>query len=472
MLTILQPVLSPGLLMIRSSGSVKSYFAGVLVVAVILSVYSAIPNAQFVQWDDDINIYGNPHHGGISWPRIIWMFTDTRYVLYYAPLSWLTLSVIYEFFGLNPFGYHFASLTLHAVNGLLAYYLIRGVMLRIGWVKGKVTEPTLSIVCGIATLIWAIHPLRVEAVAWATGISYLVSGFFSLLSLLCYLHASSEEKTSHHFWFVLSVGFFFCGILSYPAVMALPVAVMLLDFAILRRFSGFAGGWRDPAARMVWLEKLPYFLISAAVLAFTLYRRAHASGVWSTPANLEQFGIAERAMQAFYVWAWYLWKHCVPVALAPVYTQLISFHAFEWPFLVSALVVGSISACLFWLRKQCPGLGILWICYLLLLVPLLGLTEHPHNTADRYSYLVSLLFSLALTALLLRLALVTRVRSLVLLVSGAVLVSLASLSYRQTLVWNNSVSLFEHVVTTVGDHPYRSNCEMRQIGRASCRERV
>src|SRR6476619_3284672 len=95
----------------------------VLVLAVI-AVFCNVPHAEFVQWDDDINIYRNPHHGGLSWERIKWMFTDTQYVLYYAPLSWLTLSVLYEVSGLNPFGYHVASLILHCVNTVLVFFLI------------------------------------------------------------------------------------------------------------------------------------------------------------------------------------------------------------------------------------------------------------------------------------------------------------------------------------------------------------
>src|SRR5438552_1528092 len=92
--------------------------------AVVLAVFWKVPQAQFVMWDDDINIYANPNHGGLSWSRIVWMFTDTKYVMYYAPLSWLTLSIIYACCGLNPLGYHVASLLLHLANTVLVYFLI------------------------------------------------------------------------------------------------------------------------------------------------------------------------------------------------------------------------------------------------------------------------------------------------------------------------------------------------------------
>src|SRR5690349_11659041 len=82
-----------------------SRLAVATLILIAIAVFSNVPNAGFVQWDDDINIYRNPHHGGLTWSRVVWMFTDVKYVMYYAPLSWFTLSVLYELFGLNPFGY-------------------------------------------------------------------------------------------------------------------------------------------------------------------------------------------------------------------------------------------------------------------------------------------------------------------------------------------------------------------------------
>src|SRR5262249_44884345 len=158
--------------------------------------YWNVPRADFVMWDDDINIYRNPHHGGLSWGRVVWMFTDIYYVVYYGPLSWLSLSVIYEFFGFNPFGFHLASFLLHFANTALVYFLIRHLLRRFS--KGSnhegaltggspantgVAPPSLAIAAGLGALLWSVHPFRVEAVAWATGISHLLSALFALLSL-------------------------------------------------------------------------------------------------------------------------------------------------------------------------------------------------------------------------------------------------------------------------------------------------
>src|SRR4051812_4646020 len=195
-----------------------------------LAVYSQVPQHGFVQWDDDINIYGNPHHGGLAWPRIQWMFTDTHYVLYYAPLSWLTLSAIYEVFGLNPFGYHLASLLLHSANAVAAYYLLRTVTRRV--FAGSLDETHLSLSSALGAGFWALHPLRVEPVAWATGISYLLAGFFALMSVLCFLRFREPPNGQRICWLFLSVGAFALSVLSYPATMALPAVIFILDRAL------------------------------------------------------------------------------------------------------------------------------------------------------------------------------------------------------------------------------------------------
>src|SRR5207249_7028820 len=131
----------------------------VLLVAV-LAVFWNVPRAQFVRWDDDINIYRNPYHGGLSWERIHWMFTDTRYVLYYAPLSWLTLSFIYELCGLDPLGYHLASLLLHCLNSILVYLVIRDFLIIASGRLAQERQFALRVCAGVGALIWAIHPLR------------------------------------------------------------------------------------------------------------------------------------------------------------------------------------------------------------------------------------------------------------------------------------------------------------------------
>src|SRR6185436_9434628 len=180
-------------------------------------------------------------------------------------------------------------------------YLLRALLSGRRSIEDQSHPTALAFASGIGAAIWALHPLRVEPVAWATGISYLLAGFFALSSTLCFLHARTSAK-GRRTWLVASVALFACSVLSYPATMALPFAFLILDRTAPKLPESTEE--TTPAAIQTnpWLTILPFFLISAAVLCFTLYRRGEASGLWHPPAGLEQFGILERIMQAFYVW--------------------------------------------------------------------------------------------------------------------------------------------------------------------------
>ena len=148
------------------------------------AVFSGALRAQFVHWDDDINIFQNPQIQGLDAERLWWMFTDTEAALRYKPLSWLTWACIYAGFGLNPFGYHLANLVLHCLNVALVYFLIRKLLIRPGEqgtdsASLKLHEDPSArgkelIACGkqtyvplcsaLGALLWAVHPLRVEPV--------------------------------------------------------------------------------------------------------------------------------------------------------------------------------------------------------------------------------------------------------------------------------------------------------------------
>jgi tetratricopeptide (TPR) repeat protein len=447
-------------LMTQSKRTKYRWLTPAILLFLVFAVFSEIPQHGFVQWDDDINIYGNPHHGGLSWHRIQWMFSDTHYVLYYAPLSWLTLSAIYEVFGLNPFGYHLTSLLLHGTNAVLSYYLLRALLSCRRSIEDQPDPTALSFASGIGAAIWALHPLRVEPVAWATGISYLLAGFFALSSTLCFLHARTSAE-GRRGWLVGSVGLFACSVLSYPATMALPFAFLIFDLTMAKLPESAPPEVTPPVQTNTWLTMLPFCLISAGVLCFTLYRRGEAAGLWHPPAGLDQFGIRERIMQGFYVWAWYLCKEILPLSLAPVYTRLVSFHATDWPFVASAILILGISIFLFARMKQSKSALALWLTYLVLLIPLLGLTEHPHNTADRYSYIASLAVSVAIGWILLRSYAKPKYWAWAKLCSCALLLCLGSVSFVQARTWRDSITLFSHVLTTIGSHSYRADIQMR-----------
>ena len=441
-------------------------FACALLFVVVGCVFLPALRSDFVQWDDDINIYGNPHLGNLSWTQLKWAFTDMTYAWRYQPLSWVTWSAIHTFSGFNPYFYHLIVLLFHAANSALIFLLIRGLLAVSNSPKsGANTWPALTC-AALAAALWALHPLRVETVAWAVELIFAQSAFFFLLSVLAYLRESRRHKLDPEnrfcwaawIWFVMSL-------LSYPLAMGGLVVFIALDFYPLRRLNGNWRDWRRAPARNIWLEKLPFLLVGLATAGASLYARTHASGIWAKPTTLEEFGLLDRIMQAFFVWAYYLWKPWWPLNLSPVYTTLVSFSPVARPFLLSAALVIGLTVLLAWKRRQWPALLALWVCYLALLVPMLGLTEHPHYPSDRYSYIPAMLWSVLLAAGLFKLRCKPKVFATTAAVSLALIALLAGMSVRQTRPWRDSVSLFECVLARLGNDPYRADIYCR-LGRA------
>jgi hypothetical protein len=214
-------------------------------------------------------------------------------------------------------------------------------------------------------------------------------------------------------------------------------------------------------ARRVLLEKLPFVAAAVVVALVTVSARAASAGIWRKPVSLAEFGLLDRFMQAMYVYAYYFWRPWYPVNLTPVYTTFVNFEPLSAPFVVSGLSVTVTVVAFVFLRRQWPlGLA-LGIFHLALLLPVLGLFEHPHYHPDRYSLIVSVFWSILLAAWLANPKTRKLSRYIIISVSILAITVLGQLSFRQTLVWNNSVTLFEHMIRTLGDDDYRSDIHWR-----------
>ena len=372
----------------RSPGLVS-----VLVAVVTLVCFARVLSADFVFWDDGVSIYENPNLGGLSLERLRWIFTDVDSTMRYIPLTLLGWSITYQFWGLDPFGYHLGNWLLHGCSAALAFLILRKLIL-LRWATPGAAGPSpgrITLAALLGALVWSLHPLRVEPVAWATDRSYCQAAFFAFLSVWCYLRAHGAER--RRLLLVASVVSYVGSLLSHPIGMGLIGVLVVIDVYPLGRLGGRAGWWRTAANRRAVFEKVPYVAAALVVGVVTVAVRVASAGVWVKPVTLADFGVADRAMQGFYVWAYYAWRPWYPVDLAPVYTTLVSFDPFSRAFIGSALgVIGAVTA-LVLLRRRWPlGLAV-GACHLVLLVPVLGLWEHPHYHSDRYSLIVSLAWS-------------------------------------------------------------------------------
>ena len=163
---------------------------------------------QFVSWDDDKNFLDNPHYRGLGWTQLGWMWTT--HMGHYIPLTWMTLGLDYLLWGMNPVGYHLTSLVLHAANAVVFFFVVHRI-LTLALPSPAEREHALAVSAGFAALVFAIHPLRVESVAWVTERRDVLSGLFYLSAILLYLRACEPEKRGRE-WYWLSVAAFVCAL--------------------------------------------------------------------------------------------------------------------------------------------------------------------------------------------------------------------------------------------------------------------
>src|SRR3989454_5694637 len=317
---------------------------------IALATFAAfLPTLQneFVGWDDVTNFLENPDYRGLAWTQLRWMWTT--HLGHYIPLTWMTLGLDYLLWGLNPVGYHLTSLLLHTANAVVFFFVVRRLLTR------ALPSPSehgyaLAVSSGFAALVFAIHPLRVESVAWVTERRDVLSGLFYLLTILLYLRACERGARSRG-WYGLSVAAFVLALLSKSMVVNLPVVLLILDVYPLRRLGGAVGWWSEPVRR-VYVEKIPFVLLAAAASGIALLAQLSHD----TMVSVVQLSGLGRLAVSVYGLSFYLWKTVAPVNLSPLYELPPTVNPWAPPFLVSYGVVLGITAIVLALRRRLPGL--------------------------------------------------------------------------------------------------------------------
>src|SRR6266571_3867196 len=210
---------------------------------VLIALVTVVPflptlDNQFVNWDDDKNLLKNPHYRGLGWSQLRWMWT-AFHLGHYIPLTWMTFGLDYLLWGMNPVGYHLTNLLLHTANAVVFFFVVHRILTR-ALPSPSERGDALVISAGVAALVFAIHPLRVESVAWATERRDVLSGLFYLVTILMYLRACERGARGRgSYW--LSVAVFVCALLSKSMVVNLPVVLLILDVYPLRHLGGVVG---------------------------------------------------------------------------------------------------------------------------------------------------------------------------------------------------------------------------------------
>lgn len=366
---------------------------------------------------------------------------NTMSATMYMPLLWISYMMDVEWLGAapaRPWGFHFTNVLLHALNSGLFFLLL------FAFCK----KPWRAL---FFAAVWALHPLRVESVAWVTERKDVLSGFFALLCIGLYLQSRKVQNSgrSRMFFTILSLLFYALGLLVKPSLVPLPFILLLLDFWPLNLVELTGRSVREKAPRLL-LEKLPYFVTAGLAAVGTVWGHHAFSGEIRVSLLL-------RLLSVPLTCGFYLLKTIFPSSLTVLYphfstwlnpARLFSLSVFSGVLLLAATV------CVWRLRKRYPCGFVGWFWFLIMLVPVCGIIPIPSNdVADRFSYLPAAGLSIALLPLLsshLRFPhIVKRLRPILALFCVA---GLLWLSLRQLPVWESTSTLYDRVLEVFPYH--------------------
>lgn len=367
----------------------------------------------FLDWDDGVNVVRNPNLN-FSAAGVAWMAAGSR-LGHWHPLTWLTLALDRAVWGGDPFGFHLTNVAFHALNAALFFFLARRLLRSPGARDAHADAAAL-----FAALFWALHPLRVEPVAWVTERRDVLSAALMLASALSYVRgADAGDGAKASSWRRAALALGSAAMAAKVFAVVLPGVFLILD-ARLR-------------ARPRWREKLPWLAPAALALGFNLAAQASSGAEVSWAA----FGLKARLLQAVYGISFYAEKTLWPTGLGPLYERSPLLEPV--PFLVSGLAAAAAAAALWVWRRRFPWLVQTFLAYALLALPALGLFKSGRMTAaDRYAYLPGLPLALLAGAALARAPFARAARA----AGVSVLLACAWLAAAQLPVWSSDVALW------------------------------
>jgi tetratricopeptide (TPR) repeat protein len=390
-------------------------------------IYAQVIGHQFITLDDPTYIQENPMvNRGVTLAGLAWAFT-TFHVANWHPLTWISHMIDCQLFGTNAGRHLLVNALIHVANTLLVFcFLLRTTHAR--WPSALVAA------------FFALHPLHVESVAWASERKDTLSTFFGLLSLIAYVRYAEAPSLSRYAWVAITLAL---GLLAKPMLVTWPLVMLLLDYWPLRRWQSAKSKAQRGKLRKLILEKIPLFTLVAASGIMTLIAQSRGGAV----RTLAHDPIALRLSNALVSYAKYLLLTFWPNDLA-VYYPFAPIGIPAWQIIGAAfLLIGITAFCLFQRRIR-PYLIVGWFWFLGTLVPVIGLVQVGGQImADRYFYIPSIGLFIALVFGFTDIAKSWRIApSLSAGIAGGVLLILATLTNAQIQRWRDSFTLFEHTL--------------------------
>jgi protein O-mannosyl-transferase len=415
-------------------------------IAVTWAVFGQTAGHQFINYDDPLYVLDNTHvRSGLNWANVVWAFTHVHSQNWH-PLTTISHMIDCQIFGLNPGAHHLVNVLLHSVAAVLLFILLEQMTMSV-WASAFVAA------------LFAIHPLRVESVAWIAERKDVLSGVFFMLTLIAYMLYVRKRTTRHYI--AMSI-LFACGLMSKPMLVTVPLVLLLLDYWPLNRSLAFAKatarqaevrGQKPRAAfkSQNWLnliiEKIPLFGLSVGSCVATLWAQNFALG------STEYLPLKWRITNAIVAYCDYLRQMFWPVDLIPFYIHPEN-RLEMWRLLLAATTLIVITAIAFARRRKNPYLVVGWFWYVLMLVPVIGLIQVGlQGRADRYTYLPQIGLYVAIAWLIRDLTKSWRQQKVILGAAAAIILgSLSILSRKQTTHWRDTEALWSYTLTVTPEN--------------------
>jgi Tfp pilus assembly protein PilF len=449
--------------------NVEFYLAVSIALMTFLVYIPTLQNA-FVAWDDGAYVFGNPFLKAHPLDFVRWAFSTTR-TGYWHPLTWISYFVDHAFWGLNPLGYHLTNNVLHAVNTLMVVYLIMRLLKALNERTVKtgsekiLTQGMILVTGGVTGLLFGLHPLHVESVAWVAERKDLLCALFFLLSIITYTNyarslgsgvrsqesgVSVNARTGQNNAFtnkeyLFALGFFILALLSKPMAVTLPAVLVILDWYPFHRIRSLKTFWA------VFFEKLPFIAVSLISSVLTVLAQKAEGALLS----IDVVPLSARLLVGADTLVAYLGKMLWPLNLIPLYPypKNVSLFSGEY-FPAVVLVIGVTTACMIYGKKRKVWLAA-WAYYVVTLIPVLGIVQvGSQSMADRYTYLPSLgpflITGLAAAWISGKVNTLTRwgqtIKAFSVTAGIFVFVALSYLTVAQTSIWKNSYNLWSYLI--------------------------
>jgi tetratricopeptide (TPR) repeat protein len=398
-----------------------------------LATFWQVRGHEFITtFDDDLYIVDNDHvKAGLTFKGVVWAFT-TAHAFNWHPLTWISHMLDCRFFDVNPAGHLFTNVLIHIANTLLLFLVLKRATTNL-WASAFIAAA------------FALHPLHVESVAWASERKDVLSTFFGILAIWAYLRYTEHPNIQRY---LLTALLFCLSLLSKQMLVTLPIVLLLLDYWPLGRLKLAQQSSRNPpktvpsvSIRRCLLEKVPLLLLSVAA-SLVVYLVQLRTG---TVRSYLEFPLSCRITNALVAYVAYIGKMFWPAHLAIFYPHQEA-NLPLWQIIGSGLLLLLITAAAIYKARQKPYLLVGWLWYLVTALPVIGIVQVGVQAyADRYTYvpLTGLFIIIAWGANDLFSRLCHR-QAVLALVAVAVIAALGVMQHRQVKYWRDGMTLYTH----------------------------